>query len=381
MICPNCSKEIPDESAYCIYCHTPIDVDDIDLNLDVLEDNELLDVYIEKKEEQDKIKEKKEKEKILDDSKRKKKRAVVLIVILLLVVISFLAFILYSNSSSTKLKNAQKAYALNDYDKAYYLFEDLIISNPKKDILISSYIGVGQCAVSDSSYYDKGEEYLLNLMNATNISDFEKEEAFNVLIDLYAKNKKQDKMLEIKNKYADSDKLVSIYKEKAIDLPVFSLEEGEYDEEIEVFLSSISGSKIYYTLDGKDPSKGNGKLYEKEIELDEGTHTIRACCLKDDVFGPISEKTYTITYTAPEYPSVYPTNGTFYEETWVTITSNTPNSKIYYTWDGTTPSIYSNLYYEPLYIPEGNNVLSIVVINDSGKSSDVIKYNYTYIMQ
>lgn len=382
MYCPNCSKEIPDGSVYCMFCHTPIDFnDDIDLNLDVLEDNELLDVYIEKKEEADKKREIKKNKELKNKAEKKKTRNIIIGTLLCLIIIMTIALVAYSNSSSAKLKNAQKAYNQKNYDKSIELYEQCISKNPNKNTLVKAYIGIGKCAVFNTDYFDRGNECLLILMKATNISDLEKEEAFRVLIDLYSKNKLQDEMLDIKNKYANTDRLVAIYNDKAIELPEFSIDSGEYDDEITIYLSSISGCKIYYTINGDDPSKGNGMLYEKEIRLDDGDYLIKASCYKDGQFGPILENNYKVNKSVPDYPIISPINGTFYEETRVTISSSTPNSKIFYTWDGSTPSANSDMYVEPLLIPEGNNILSVVVISNNGKSSDVIRCNYTYIPQ
>ena len=63
-----------------------------------------------------------------------------------------------------------------------------------------------------------------------------------------------------------------------------------------------------------------------------------------------------------------------------TITMTVPEgSKIYYTWDGTVPSETSAMYTEPIPIIEGNNILSVLVVDKHGKKSDVAQYNYKYI--
>ena len=53
--------------------------------------------------------------------------------------------------------------------------------------------------------------------------------------------------------------------------------------------------------------------------------------------------------------------------------------KVYYTWDGTEPTVNSQQYTQPLTMPEGNNILSLVLVNQYGKSSNVLRCNYIYI--
>ena len=63
----------------------------------------------------------------------------------------------------------------------------------------------------------------------------------------------------------------------------------------------------------------------------------------------------------------------------VTITSNTPDGIIYYTWDGSDPNISSARYSGALTIPEGDNILSVIVVNKHGISSDVVRCSYSFL--
>ena len=63
--------------------------------------------------------------------------------------------------------------------------------------------------------------------------------------------------------------------------------------------------------------------------------------------------------------------GDFGVETSVTVT--VPDGcSAYYTGDGSTPTAASHLYTQPIKVPEGNNILSVVIIDHTTKlSSDV----------
>ena len=76
-------------------------------------------------------------------------------------------------------------------------------------------------------------------------------------------------------------------------------------------------------------------------------------------------------------PAVSPDGGTYHEQKSVHVTVPS-GTTVYYTWDGSTPTSNSSVYRGVLDIPEGNNVLSLVAIDDNGLSSEVLKCNYIY---
>ena len=73
-----------------------------------------------------------------------------------------------------------------------------------------------------------------------------------------------------------------------------------------------------------------------------------------------------------------PMQGEFHEPTYVTITAE-EGSSVYYTWDGSVPTASSARYTDPLLIPRGNHVLSILVIDRHGLCSDILRCNYIYM--
>lgn len=368
MICPNCSKEIPDNNAYCIYCHAPLDIDDIDLDINILEDDELREEYISNKNKEEK------------KNKKINKKLFFIIGFGVLILVCFITLIssMFLNSNNSVLNKANNAYEEKAYDQALELYKSIIKKGKSGDIADRALLGAGRCCMSLKDY-DSGIEYLCALLDRENVNDSVRNEAFELLLDMYIASDQQELIQEAGDKYATSSALKKIFDEKAVDTPEFSESEGEFTDDINLILTSKGGNSIYYTINGDDPSKGNGKLYEREILISEGTTVVKACCFKDNVFGPVAQMTYTIVYDNPDFPEVTPLNGTFNQETRITITSNTPNSKIYYTWDGSTPTASSSRYTEPILIPEGNNILSVVVISESGKSSEVLTCSYTYL--
>lgn len=102
--------------------------------------------------------------------------------------------------------------------------------------------------------------------------------------------------------------------------------------------------------------------------------------MKDDKTSQVVEKNYKITYADPDYPVVTPSGGSFTTPT--TITVEVPEgASVYYTWDGTTPTQASAKYTGPIEMMEGNNILSLILVDKHGKTSDVLECNYKYIPQ
>ncbi|NLO70530.1 MAG: starch-binding protein [Porphyromonadaceae bacterium] len=71
-----------------------------------------------------------------------------------------------------------------------------------------------------------------------------------------------------------------------------------------------------------------------------------------------------------------PSSGTYGIGQTVTLTANPSTASIYYTTDGSTPSVGSTKYNGSISLPNGSTTLKAIAINSSG-SSPVMTYNYT----
>ena len=221
--------------------------------------------------------------------------------------------------------------------------------------------------------YDTAESLLLEVI----AQDDDNVSAYKSLIVLYLTTGDYDKLTNLQTQ-ASSQKLLDLFNDNLLSAPVFSVDGGKYDDDVTIELSCKTG-KIYYTLDGSDPTEG-GILYTEAFTLEEGTTTVKAVCENDDKTSQVVEKNYKITYADPDYPVVTPSGGSFTTPT--TITVEVPEgASVYYTWDGTTPTQASAKYTGPIEMMEGNNILSLILVDKHGKTSDVLECNYKYIPQ
>ena len=77
-------------------------------------------------------------------------------------------------------------------------------------------------------------------------------------------------------------------------------------------------------------------------------------------------------------PNVMPSGGTYTEPQMITIQMPF-DCTAYYTWDGSDPTEASMKYTGPLEMPQGNQVLSVILVNSVGLKSSVYRVNYVYM--
>ena len=364
MKCPFCNTEIEDGSLYCNHCGSPMQVVP---DFNVLEDDVLPSMLDSTKKRQLNMEEKKEIEKHLN------KKWMILISAIMLIIFGVLVGVfVYTHSYDYYVNKAKTAFKEKEYTQAISYYHSAIRKNENYDI----YIELGK-AQQAGEFYDEAEAsykkaFELNPKN---------EELITLLVLLYTETNNYEKLEEMLD-WELTEEQLEIVNEYGIFAPDFSLPGGTYHDDVEVALSGKEGCSIYYTLDGTQPSSHNGVLYEKPIQISkQGTTIINAVSVNEDgKYGIVSSQTYEITYEAPKEPTFSPTGGRITKETYITITCDSEDVKIYYTWDGSLPTANSALYENnPILVPEGNNILSVIAINSHGLSSDVVKGNYIYL--
>ena len=256
---------------------------------------------------------------------------------------------------------AQYAKALGYYEEAYNLDNtafEAIYGLGRMYYKIKDYDGavemLEQAAQMDPTN-KKIYTYLLGAYSAIGDNDS---------IEAIAKNPPSEEIAEIVSAYIMMP-------------PEFSVEPGDYEEDLIIQLTSNDDYHIFYTLNGKNPTT-SGKLYTKPITLSEGTTTIKAVTQNDaGEYSDVAVGEYTISYPKLSMPVVSPTDGVYTEQVMITI-KVPENCKAYYTWDGTDPASNGIQYVEPFPIIAGSSVLSVVIIDEKGNVSPIYRGNYIY---
>jgi GH18 family chitinase len=151
--------------------------------------------------------------------------------------------------------------------------------------------------------------------------------------------------------------------------PTFSPEPGPYAGTQTVYIfDSTAGSTIYFTSDGTPPSTASVK-YTAPLTIS-STKTLRAIAVKNGLSQSLmGTAPYTIGNQVAT-PVFSPDPGPYAGTQTVKIADVTPNSTIYFTSDGTTPSASSNKYTGVLTIPSTKTLKAIAYA--SGLSPSVV---------
>lgn len=385
MKCSKCGAEIEVGSVFCKKCGEPVQMVP---DYNVLEDDFLVSLL----DEQQNVKQesKTSEEKAVKSEKNTSNRAgkestkkqngfaalwknkkarggIIAGIIALVILIVFL--VLYLTSYDHYVAKGKAADTKEEYTEALTYYNRAIKKNDAKAkakiLAANDYMKLTE--------YDKAEELLLSVIE----KDSDNVSAYKSLIVLYLTTGSYDK-LDFLQAQVTNQKIIDLFNDHLVSAPVFSVDGGKYDDDVIIELHAKTG-KIYYTLDGSDPTEG-GILYTEPFTLKEGTTTVQAVCEDGEKVSEVIAKRYKISYADPEAPIVIPAGGSFTTPT--TITVEVPEgASVYYTWDGTTPTQSSAKYTAPIDMMEGNNILSLLLVDKHGKTSNVSEYNYKYIPQ
>lgn len=379
MKCVKCGAELKEGCIYCSVCGNEAQIVP---DYSVLEDDYLRSLL---KEDTGEEIEKEVKQKAPKSKKHLDNRIPILVVCLILFVAIFIGIIIKisidhknANSYEYQVKTAEQELIDKDYENALHYYKTALSLKPD-DVLV-------RLAMADiymeQAEYDSAMVLLMEVIDL----DPQNKTAYESLIHIYEKREDYDSILELVADVENTE-ILELFEEYLVAPPVFSPVEGEYDEYIDVVLFSSDKYSIYYTLDGSEPNAQNGIRYssigtsnEKGISLDEaGDYKIRAVCVNEKgICSEVVEASYEIEVAPPAYASVSPDGGRITSDTKVTIEAE-EGCTIYYTWDGTDPTDASLRYIEPLEIPVGNNILSVLVVNDKTKlDSGVYRTNFVY---
>ena len=382
MKCINCGVEIKSDYKVCPFCGKTIqivpdysvyDEDDINIILESTKD-------VKKKNENEKeLREARAraKQKAAEEAKKRKTKltiACVAIACVLFVVFGFVAkiFIDKNNSSSYahQMKQGDSAMFSGNIEEAekYYLKalelkpEDINVRLELADLYL------------EKEDIKKAEKLLKEVIEKDSVNY----DAYRMLYDIYTETGDTDAVLKLKEGVANN-KILAIFSEYSVDTPLISMEGGTYKEDIKLTISAKKNVEIYYNTEGLDP-RTEGTKYKGAFEIKgEGMHTVKAVTKNElGVYSDIVSETYVIKYEVPADPVVTPSGGTFDKETYISL-SVPSGCTAYYTWDRTDPTEESTKYVSPILIPEGENVFSIIIIDDeTGLTSGIYRSKYKY---
>ncbi len=391
MKCANCGAEIKVGCIYCSVCGREAQIVS-DYNL--LEDDFLRDVLKEdEKKKAEGIKknplpaqtkenhtQKSEsnqagkKGKAKKGNRKHKKRVVFAIVAIILLIILVTVIILLVNDSRNNSYDYQMQQARNYHnDKNYREAE----SSVKRALELEPNNLEAKLFLAEIYVLRGDSREAVILLEEVRQEQPDSKEVYQQLIQLYEERKDYE-AIRLLCEQVDDIEILELFSEYIPEIPEFDTAEGVHTEPIMVGILAEEDCKIYYTLDGTDPRQGLEYRNPIPVEPDQEVH-IRALTKNSyNIYSEEVEGDFYVELLKPEVPKVTPSGGSFYNQQPITV--EVPEGcKVYYTWGGTEPTTESRRYTEPIYLPEGNNILSLIVVDQYGMTSDVLKCNYIYV--
>ena len=158
--------------------------------------------------------------------------------------------------------------------------------------------------------------------------------------------------------------------------PTFSPAAGTYSSAQMLTISDqTAGATIYYTTNGTTPN-ANSPIYSVPIPVP-NTETVEAVAVATgSAVSAIASATYTINLPAAATPTFSVPAGTYSSAQTVTISDSTAGATIYYTTNGTTPTISSTVYSGAITVSASETIEAIAVASGFANSS-VASATYT----
>lgn len=292
-------------------------------------------------------------------------------------VLLVIAFFIRMNGKETQTEEAQPRYsqfvqALADSDEkeAQAILEQGMAETPDEltDRFWMAWL-----------YGKKGErEQQIKTLQQILVTDEENIYACRELIRVYVEAGDFEGLHEFYDACAGS-RLTALFADYMVEAPTVGLLSEPVWEGDTLTIAAADGLNIYYTLDGSSPI-AHGILYYAPIELRAGSYTLQAvACNEKGYYSAVVSQELTVEkHYQPSMPQVTPNSGEYL--TPQTIYVHVPEGcNAYYTWNGTNPTTASSKYDGGISMPEGNNVLSVIVVDAYGNVSSVQRVNYIYM--
>ncbi len=383
MKCPHCGAEIPEGYMLCEKCGTEIQiVPDFDTEVENSITETLTNIVEGLNEagllvpdpEEEKPAEPKQKGKEGKRKKTGKKRWLILFIFIpILIAIGFLVYISvteYLNSPEYQMKRAERLSSQGDYGNAITALQD---AQQKGADEIQTWFLEAEMYL-ESGDTDSYLKMLLNIIGHEGVRQADAETAYDKLVEYYVDRKEYDTL----NKALQNCEYPSIkdkYIQYMANAPEFNYLEGAYYEVVPLKMLSNAQGTIYYTLDGKDPTE-NSDQFISPIFLETGDYVVKAMFVSQyGVKSPIVKSEYHVDVTAPFQPEVDLYSGDYYTPQLIHAEAE-EGCTIYYTTDGTDPTVDSTMYSGFLPMPLGQHTLKFIAVGENMIASEVTSRTY-----
>ncbi len=375
MKCPNCGSEIPEGQMFCNNCGTEINiVPEFDPEVEN-EINATLSGVADELNKEERLKE----------SRRRRRKAIIRTIkykwmyvagglaLIALIVVGVMALLAYQNKTAFYyLSVAESSRSSGNYEEAIeYLKEGHQKYPDNSDIIFRM-----------SDYYleegetDKAAEALMIIVDSGLFPEDKVNNAYESIISIYKQSGNYDKVAMVLGEN-ESEFVADMKKSYVPNMPSMSPVGGTYDiVNVTLKMMDGSGDDIYYTVNDGSPDS-TSIHYEGEIVLEtEGIYNIKAVAVnKYGMISAVAENEYVIEAGVPLPPEIMEPSGEYNQNTMIVAVAKAGYT-IFYTTDGSDPTINSKQYISPITMPVGTSRFKFIAFDEEGNPSEIVERNY-----
>lgn len=377
MKCPNCGEEMAEGALYCEHCGEDIHIvpdfePELERNIEQSIGSILEEMHTGKQEAI--IEEKPEEDRQHKRKKRIWPKVLLVVVLLALAGGGGAAWYIYGYySEDYQIDKAVQYVTMGRYDDAISCYNRALELDSNNIELLFSLADVYLMKNNKVEY-----EYLLReIIKSENATAEQLDGAYRKLIAIY-RDREDYQTINALLVASQNETLIAAYQGYIARVPEFSINEGYYTTIQPLKLTSDSAGKIYYTMDGSEPTEDSTQ-YTAPIILENGDYTIKAFVVNEKgIASDVVTKVYHIENNEILPPEISVLSGEYNIPLYIEITSD-DTEDIYYTTDGTDPTYSSNAYTGPIPMPLGRSEFKFARIVD-GVTGTIAERNYYLIL-
>lgn len=357
MKCPNCGREMAEGSLYCEHCGEDIHiVPDFEPEIEFNIEQTISDIVGEFQDEIPDTAQSKEK-----PPQRSRRMIFIMSAVLLFVVLIVFGYTVIKtyryHSEEYQVERASYYVEKEQYTKAIACYNRALELNSGDIELLFRLAEVYFLENNKTEY----EAILREIVSRKDATAEQLESAYGKIIAIY-RAKEDYQTINDLLLASENAAILSAYWNYIATVVEYSIPEGYYTGIQALKLSASGSGKIYYTMDGSEPTTESSQ-YTAPLILEKGEYTITAVFVNDKgIASDIVTKVYHIENDEIYAPEVSLLSGDYYFPTNIEILS-TPED-VYYTTDGTDPTYSSNEYMGPIPMPLGKSVYKFAKIVD-----------------
>lgn len=393
MVCPNCGAEMAEGHLYCETCGNEIQiVPDFEPEIEnsIIEalstvGEEIEESNLGKIEKTEGDSDKQQEEGAEQEQKKSPEESffrdipqqtifpvLMISLIILLVIAAFAVSFFYRRGSvSYQVDQAKKMAGEERYEEAVALMDRARELSPENTDIVLLEVGY----LNQIGERERSLEILLNLVDHFYLEYEEKEKVFEQIIALYSEKEEYEKINGLLTNCGDME-IQHHFQQYMAMPPEFDYESGTYEEVIPIRISSNTTGKIYYTTDGSEPDE-HSRIYTAPLLLETGEFQISAIFINDyGIKSEVARSWYIINLTVPDSPKVPLASGDYHLPVMIEAQQPQEGDTIYYTTDGSAPTIDSIRYTEPIPMPLGRTNFKFITVSEEGVSSEITSRSY-----